>query len=147
MSVAVLTPPARRPAQRRISTGSAAATAGMDCRSSGVSAPRSVAWSGKRLRLRVRPAIVPGAPVDWWVIARRDPGALVLRSDRWFPGEGWLAYRHDDHELVQIGAFRPKGVPGFFYWKLLRPIHFLVFRSMAHHRTRLARSARRPISD
>jgi uncharacterized protein YbjT (DUF2867 family) len=102
---------------------------------------------GERLRLRVPAAIVPGAPVDWWVIARRDPGTLVLRSDKWFPGEGWLAYRHDDHELVQIGAFRPKGVPGFFYWKLLRPIHLLVFRSMVHHRTRLARNARRPISN
>src|ERR1700730_17950508 len=98
-------------------------------------APRLGRLVGERLRLRVPAAIVLGAPVDWWVIARRDPGTLVLRSDKWFPGEGRLAYRHHDHELVQIGAFRPKGVPGFFYRKLLRPIHILVFRSMAHHRT------------
>jgi hypothetical protein len=102
---------------------------------------------GERLRVRVPPAIVLGAPVDWWVIARRDPGTLVLRSEKWFPGEGWLAYRQYDHELVQVGAFRSKGVPGFLYWKLLRPIHRLVFRSMARHRATLVRSARRPISD
>jgi uncharacterized protein YbjT (DUF2867 family) len=102
---------------------------------------------GERLRVRVPPAIVLGAPVDWWVIARRDPGTLVLRSEKWFPGEGWLAYRQYDHELVQVGAFRSKGVPGFLYWKLLRPIHRLVFRSMARHRATLARSARRPVSD
>ena len=101
---------------------------------------------GERLRPRVPAGIVLGAPVDWWVIARRDPGTLVLRSDKWFFGEGWLAYRHDDHELVQVGAFRPKGVPGFLYWKLLQPIHRLVFSAMAHHRATRARSARRPIS-
>jgi hypothetical protein len=93
---------------------------------------------GEQLRLRAPAAIVLGAPVDWWVIAHRDPGTLVLRSDKWFPGDGWLGYRHYDHELVQVGAFRPKGVPGFLYWKLLRPIHRLVFRSMAHHRAALA---------
>ena len=102
---------------------------------------------GEGLRVRVPAAIVVGAPVDWWVIARRDPGTLILRSDKWFPGEGWLAYRQHDHKLVQVSAFRPKGVPGFLYWKLLRPIHRLVFRSMARHRATLARSARRPISD
>ena len=48
MSVAVLTSSRHGgAAQRRISTGSAAVTAGMVCRSCGVSAPRSVAWSGK----------------------------------------------------------------------------------------------------
>jgi uncharacterized protein YbjT (DUF2867 family) len=89
---------------------------------------------GERLRLRAPPAVAPGVAVDWWVVARRSPGELVLRSDAWFPGEGWLAYRHDDREILQVGAFRPKGIPGFLYWKMLQPIHRAVFSSMARHR-------------
>lgn len=89
---------------------------------------------GERLALHAPAAIVTGAEVDWWVVAHRGPGELVLRSEKWFPGEGWLAYRHDAHELVQVGAFRPKGIPGFLYWKLLQPIHRVIFAAMARHR-------------
>ena len=93
---------------------------------------------GERLRLHAPTTIAPGTPVDWWIVARRDRGELVLRSKNWFPGEGWLAYRHDDHELVQVGVFRPKGIPGFLYWKLLQPLHRVVFAAMARHRASLA---------
>ena len=75
-----------------------------------------------------------GVSVDWWVIARRRAGELVLRSVGWFPGEGWLGWRVDADELVQVGALRTKGVPGFLYWKLLQPIHRRVFALQARHR-------------
>ena len=95
---------------------------------------------GERWQLGSPPEIVEGVTVDWWVVARRQPGRLVLRSIHWFPGEGWLGYRCDDHELVQVGALRPKGIPGFLYWKALQPVHRSVFRALAQHRVRRATS-------
>ncbi len=78
--------------------------------------------------------IAPGETVDWWRITRRDPGSLVLRSIDWFPGEGWLGYQIGEHELIQVGALRSKGIPGFLYWKALQPLHRRVFRALAAHR-------------
>jgi uncharacterized protein YbjT (DUF2867 family) len=93
---------------------------------------------GERWHLGAPPAIVEGATVDWWLVARRKPGLLVLRSIGWLPGEGWLGYRCDEHELVQVGALRPKGIPGFLYWKALQPVHRHVFTALARHRVRRA---------
>ena len=82
-----------------------------------------------------RPAeVVVGASVDWWSVRRREPGTLVLRSIDWFPGEGWLGYHVEGNELVQVGALRPTGIPGFLYWKALQPVHRRVFRALARHR-------------
>jgi hypothetical protein len=79
-----------------------------------------------------------GAKVDWWVVARREPGVLTLRTDAWLPGEAWLGYRIGEDELVQVAALRAKGVPGFIYWTLLRQVHHVVFRSLVRHRIRRA---------
>jgi uncharacterized protein YbjT (DUF2867 family) len=82
------------------------------------------------------------AAVDWWHVARREPGLLVLRSVRWFPGEAWFGYQCTEHELVQVGSLRPKGIPGFLYWKILQPVHHRVFRALARHRVRRAAQQR-----
>lgn len=93
---------------------------------------------GERLRL-VRPDVVAeGAVVDWWRIARAEPGELVLRSVGWFPGDAWLGYRNAGGMLRQVAAFRPRGIPGFLYWKLLVPVHVVAFARMARHRIRRA---------
>jgi hypothetical protein len=97
---------------------------------------------GERWRLRRPASIVPGELVDWWVVARRTPGALVLRGVGWFVGEGWLGFRVDDGELVEVGALRTKGLPGFLYWKLLHPVHHWAFERQARHRLERARSRR-----
>jgi uncharacterized protein YbjT (DUF2867 family) len=110
----------------------------------------SYSWYGLTLAWRVRALIgrvvgeywklssprklVQGASVDWWLVVRRDPGTLVLRAIRWLPGEAWLGYRCTENELVQVGSLRPKGIPGFLYWKLLQPVHRRVFQSLARHR-------------
>lgn len=80
-----------------------------------------------------------GSVVDWWFVIRRRPRALVLRAQRWFVGEGWLGWEVRDRTLVQVGALRPKGVPGFLYWKLLQPVHRRVFEAQARHRLHRAR--------
>lgn len=89
---------------------------------------------GESWTLRRPQELVEGAAVDWWLVARRDPGKLVLRAVRWFPGEAWLGYRCAEHELTQVGSLRPKGVFGYLYWKLLQPLHRQVFRALARHR-------------
>ncbi len=95
---------------------------------------------GERWTLQRPQVIAPGAVVDWWCVARRDPAHLVLRSIDWFPGEGWLGYQITERELIQVGALRAKGIPGFLYWKALYPVHRRVFRALAVHRVNQARN-------
>jgi hypothetical protein len=89
---------------------------------------------GEYWKLNTPQELVAGAAVDWWVVARRDPGVLVVRAVRWFPGEAWLGYQCGETEFVQVGSLRPKGIPGFLYWKVLQPIHRRVFLVLARHR-------------
>ena len=94
---------------------------------------------GEYWELSAPKEIVQGAPVDWWHVVGRDPGTLVLRATRWFPGEAWLGYGCKGDDLVQVGSLRPKGVPGFLYWTLLQPVHRRVFRALARHRVARAK--------
>ena len=64
---------------------------------------------GEAWPLEKPPSLAEGDTVDWWRVTRREPGTVVLRSTGWFPGEGWLGYRIDDDELVQVGAPPPEG--------------------------------------
>ena len=91
-------------------------------------------FAGENWRLNSPPELVRGTTVDWWRVARRDPGMLVLRAIHWFPGEAWLGYQCTEHDLIQVGSLRPKGIPGFLYWKMLEPVHRRVFRALARHR-------------
>jgi uncharacterized protein YbjT (DUF2867 family) len=91
---------------------------------------------GERWTLGSPPTLVEGQTVDWWYVTRRDPGTLVLRATSWFFGDAWFGYRRDKGALVQVGAFRPRGVPGFLYWKVLQPVHRMVFGVLLHHRVR-----------
>lgn len=90
--------------------------------------------AGEHLRRRRPAAVVPGALVDWWRIARVGTGELVLRSVGWFPGDAWLGYHAGHGALHQVAAFRPRGIPGFLYWKLLAPVHRVAFDRMARRR-------------
>ena len=92
--------------------------------------------AGERLRRRRADVVASGAVVDWWRIARSEPGVLVLRSEGWFPGDAWLGYGVERNRLRQVAAFRPAGVPGFLYWKLLAPVHRIAFALMLRRRAR-----------
>jgi uncharacterized protein YbjT (DUF2867 family) len=93
---------------------------------------------GENLRPRSLDSLVSGALVDWWRIVQVDETHLVLRSDGWSPGDAWLGYRIHEGSLQQVAAFRPRGVPGFVYWKMLGPLHRIVFNRMIRHRMRRA---------
>lgn len=89
---------------------------------------------GERLTLHRPPAVVPGATVDWWTVRRFRDNELVLETDKWFCGEAWLGYavrRDPTPHVVQVGALRPLGLVGVFYWRAVWPIHRVVFRVMA----------------
>jgi hypothetical protein len=96
---------------------------------------------GERLR-RGKPELLEvGSLVDWWRIARIGPDELVLQGVGWFSGDAWLGFRVKDGSLRQVAAFRPRGIPGLLYWKLLRPVHDFAFHRMARHRIRRAMRA------
>jgi uncharacterized protein YbjT (DUF2867 family) len=106
----------------------------------------SPAWYGNRILWKVRlllgnllrernryskpTAMTPGANVDWWTVTVASEDELVLKSRSWFFGEGWLGYKISNGQLTQTAAFRPRGVTGFIYWFLSRPIHQYVFNTM-----------------
>lgn len=86
---------------------------------------------------------VNGAAADWWTIEHIDNASLVLGTTTWFFGDAWLGYRvtplvasdsDGPARVIQVAAFRPKGLIGFIYWRLLWPVHRFVFRSMNRHR-------------
>lgn len=99
---------------------------------------------GERLELHRPPEVVEGAQVDWWEVAQADVDALVLRTDRWFCGEAWLGYRittGDEPSVEQVGALRSKGLLGLVYWRLVWPIHLVVFEVMAKQQATVKKEA------
>lgn len=103
---------------------------------------------GEHLTLKKPPRVERGAVADWWTVVRVDSSSLVLASRGWFFGEAWLGYQvHPGHprapgRLVQVAAFRPRGLAGLCYWRLLGPVHRQVFRAMARRRARAPRGTR-----
>jgi uncharacterized protein YbjT (DUF2867 family) len=89
---------------------------------------------GEHLEVR-RPAKVEvGATVDWWTVERFEPDRLVLGTTRWFCGEAWLGYAVLDEptpHVLQVGALRTLGLRGLVYWRLIWPVHLIVFQVMA----------------
>ena len=92
---------------------------------------------GPGLRRRARPSNPPraGEPLDFWTVARCDPGRrLVLRADMRLPGEAWLDLRvrpvAGGCRIEQVASFDARGLLGILYWTLLRPLHSLVFTGM-----------------
>ncbi len=110
---------------------------------------------GERLTLGRSPAVVAGARADWWTVVEADERTLVLAA-RWKIGDAWLAYRAPpdapgdvgrERHLEQVAAFRPRGLSGLVYWRILWPVHRLVFRSMVRHRVRsIGRAGRRVVA-
>jgi hypothetical protein len=89
---------------------------------------------GERLELKRPPTIEVGAEVDWWTVERFEPDRIVLGTRKWFCGEAWLGYAVLDEpvpHVLQVGALRARGLRGLLYWRLVWPIHVVVFQVMA----------------
>lgn len=75
-----------------------------------------------------------GDAIDFWrvVFADKSKKRLLLYAEMKLPGEAWLEFQIDDQTQVitQTATFRPRGVLGRFYWYVLWPLHFFIFRGM-----------------
>ncbi len=72
-----------------------------------------------------------GESVDFWRVEDLVPNErLLLYAQMKVPGKAWLEFKITDDELVQTAYFYPRGLLGRFYWYLLTPLHYLVFRNM-----------------
>ena len=52
------------------------------------------------------------------------------------PGTAWLEFRVEalpgnTCKFYQTALFKPSGWFGYFYWYMLAPAHFFIFRNMA----------------
>lgn len=75
-----------------------------------------------------------GDSLDFWrvLLADREERRLLLYAEMRLPGEAWLEFSvHDDYTLRQVATYRPRGVLGRWYWYLLMPFHFFIFKGMA----------------
>ena len=75
-----------------------------------------------------------GDALDFWrvLLADRDEMRLLLYAEMKLPGEAWLEFSiTPDNKLRQVATYRPRGLYGRFYWFMLMPFHFFIFRGMA----------------
>jgi uncharacterized protein YbjT (DUF2867 family) len=78
--------------------------------------------------------IHPGDALDFWrvLLADEEKHRLLLYAEMKLPGEAWLEFSiTDDNKLHQVATYRPKGVFGRWYWYILMPFHFFIFKGMA----------------
>jgi uncharacterized protein YbjT (DUF2867 family) len=80
------------------------------------------------------PALHVGQRLDYYIVEALENARLLrLRSTLRAPGDGWMEWRVDPLPaercvLTQTAFFAPRGLPGFLYWFLLRPLHQFVFK-------------------
>jgi hypothetical protein len=77
-----------------------------------------------------------GDALDFWrvLVASRGEKRLLLYAEMKLPGEAWLEFRIDEHNmLTQTATFRPLGVAGRLYWYAVLPFHGFIFRGMINN--------------
>lgn len=99
----------------------------------------------RRGRIEGRPPR-PGDALDFWRVERVEERSLLrLRSEMRLPGRAWLQFEiareAGGSRLIQTAIFDSLGLPGFLYWYLLYPAHWLIFRGMLRELVRRAETA------
>jgi uncharacterized protein YbjT (DUF2867 family) len=77
--------------------------------------------------------IFPGDALDFWrvIIADKREKRLLLYAEMKLPGEAWLEFRIDKHDVLhQTATFRPLGLLGRMYWYSVLPFHSFIFVGM-----------------
>lgn len=75
-----------------------------------------------------------GDALDFWrvLLADREKKRLLLYAEMKLPGEAWLEFSiTQKNRLRQVATYRPKGIFGRWYWYLLMPFHYFIFKGMA----------------
>jgi len=96
---------------------------------------------GMRRGRRSDSEIFAGDSLDFWrvLIANKQEKRLLLYAEMKLPGEAWLEFRMDDHDvLTQTATFRPLGLFGRIYWYSVLPFHGFIFRGMINNIVRVA---------
>jgi uncharacterized protein YbjT (DUF2867 family) len=91
-------------------------------------------------RGRTHPSTLnPGDSLDFWRVlyANREEGRLLLFAEMKLPGEAWLEFKIENHQLVQTATFRPKGLAGRLYWFIVYPFHGFIFKGMLKKLTKM----------
>ena len=94
-------------------------------------------------RGRTNPHIIhSGDSLDFWrvLLASREEKRLLLFAEMKLPGEAWLEFRIDEHNVLhQIATFRPRGLIGRMSWYSIVPLHYFIFggmiKNLANHKT------------
>lgn len=77
-----------------------------------------------------------GDALDFWRVALVKPvQQLLLKAEMKLPGEAYLGFQvraagGSQTEVEQVARFVPSGLFGIMYWKLLLPLHNLIFSGM-----------------
>ena len=82
-----------------------------------------------------------GESLDFWRVEERIPNLVLrLRAEMRLPGLAWLelGIKPDPVTYRQRAVFYPRGLWGHLYWKLLTPVHGIIFGSMARNIVREA---------
>lgn len=77
--------------------------------------------------------ISAGDVLDFWrvLLVDKTEKRLLLFAEMKMPGEAWLEFRIDEHQmLTQTATFRPLGLLGRLYWYSVLPLHGLIFKGM-----------------
>jgi uncharacterized protein YbjT (DUF2867 family) len=93
---------------------------------------------GLRRGRRSAHEITSGDTLDFWrvIYANKEEKRLLLYAEMKLPGEAWLEFHVQGHELHQIATFRPLGLWGRLYWYLVLPFHGIIFKGMLNEITR-----------
>jgi uncharacterized protein YbjT (DUF2867 family) len=80
--------------------------------------------------------LLPGDALDFWrVYAVENAATLVLVAEMKLPGRAVLIFQiipidKNKCEIRQIAKFMPFGLTGIIYWKLVSPLHDIVFNGI-----------------
>ncbi|MEA1785857.1 SDR family oxidoreductase [Arenibacter sp. GZD96] len=77
--------------------------------------------------------IYAGDALDFWrvLLADKHEKRLLLFAEMRLPGEAWLEFRIDEHNVLhQTATFRPRGLKGRLYWYSIVPFHYFIFEGM-----------------
>jgi uncharacterized protein YbjT (DUF2867 family) len=77
--------------------------------------------------------IYDGDSLDFWrvILADKKERRLLLFAEMRVPGEAWLEFDIDEHNVLhQTATFRPRGLWGRLYWYSMLPFHYFIFSGM-----------------
>jgi uncharacterized protein YbjT (DUF2867 family) len=104
---------------------------------------RAVGGVGLRRGRRSPSDLYVGDALDFWRVEELEEGRLLrLRAEMRLPGLAWLEFHVEQEDgrtrLRQKATFKPSGLFGHLYWRVLVPFHGPIFGGMVRNICRAA---------